>query len=217
MQAKRLTSRILRLLAAAWLAGAGAAFAQSAPPGPEAAGEDAVFLVANRGLRDMVYRRTVLIAVPLRDGAHVGVILNRPTDRPLITLFPEHEPSKQVVDPVHFGGPFARGALVALVKAESSPGAGAVPMLRNLYMAFGARTIDGIIEKSPNEARYYVGYVGWRPGELRAELERGLWTVTGVDREAVFRKGRDMEALWDDLTAQSQRLQALLAPEPALR
>ena len=79
-------------------------------------------------------------------GGHVGVILNRPTRRSLSSLFPEHEPSKKVMEPVRYGGPFSRGALVALVKSDSDPGAGSVALMKNLFMAFRANTIDRIIE-----------------------------------------------------------------------
>src|SRR5258706_9988034 len=139
--------------------------------------EDAMFLVAHPAFRDLDYRQTVLIAAPGPSGGHVGVILNRPTRRALSTLFPDHEPSKKVIDPVYYGGPFSRGALVALVRTDASPGGGSVAVMKNLYLAFRANTIDQIIESKPNEARYYVGYVGWRPGELKSEIERGPWSV----------------------------------------
>jgi putative transcriptional regulator len=168
--------------------------------------EEAVILVAHPSLLDVDYRQTVLIAAPAPNGGHVGVILNRPTRRPLATLFPEHEPSKKVLDPVYYGGPFSRGALVALVRSESTPGAGAVPMMKNLFMAFRARTIDHVIETTPNEARYYVGYVGWRPGELKNEIDRGLWSVLTPDLETVFRK--NTEGLWEELLQQARRIRA---------
>src|SRR3989441_12022692 len=87
--------------------------------------EDAILLVAHPAFRDLEYRQTVLIAAPAPNGGHVGVILNRPTRRSLGSLFPEHEPSKKVLDPVFYGGPFSRGALVAPVKAHHRPRAGA--------------------------------------------------------------------------------------------
>ena len=130
--------------------------------------EDAVILVAHPAFRDLEYRQTVLVAAPVPNGGHVGVILNRPTRRSLGSLFPEHEPSKKVVDPVYYGGPFSRGALVALVRTDTAPGAGSVMLMKNLYLAFRANTIDQVIEATPNEARYFVGYVGWRPGELKS-------------------------------------------------
>ncbi len=185
------------LLAAASLAAAGIALAQD---------DDAMLLVAHPAFSDADYRQTVLIAAPAPNGGHIGVILNRPTRRSLGSLFPEHEPSKKVAEPVFYGGPFSRGALVALVKTDSNPGAGSVPLMRNLYLSFRANTIDRVIESTPNDARYYVGYVGWRPGELRSEIDRGLWSVVSADVETVFRK--DTGGLWEELLQQSRRIRA---------
>jgi len=197
-----------RLLAAVLLLIPGFACAQAAQ-------EDAILLVAHPAFRDVEYRQTVLIAAPAPNGGHVGVILNRPTRRSLGSLFPEHEPSKKVVDPVYYGGPFSRGALVALVRAKENPGSGSVPLMNNLYMSFRANTIDHVIETTPNEARYFVGYVGWRPGELRSEIDRGLWSVLDADLDMVFRK--DTEGLWEELLQSTRRIRADADyPTPAL-
>ena len=186
------------LLALVLLAVAGGALSQSE--------DDAVLLVAHPAFRDMDYRQTVLIAAPVPSGGHVGVILNRPTRRSLGSLFPEHEPSKKVVEPVFYGGPFSRGALVALVKADHAPGSGSVLLMKNLYLAFRANTIDHVIETTPNEARYFVGYVGWRPGELRSEIDRGLWSVLDADVDTIFRK--DTEHLWEELLQSTRQIRA---------
>jgi len=173
---------------------------------PALAQEDAMILIAHPAFRDLEYRQTVLIAAPAPNGGHVGVILNRPTRRSLGSLFPEHEPSKKVVDPVYYGGPFSRGALVALVRADQSPGSGSVPLMKDLYLAFRANTIDHVIETTPNEARYFVGYVGWRPGELKSEIDRGLWSVVNADLDMVFRK--DTDGLWEELLQSTKRIRA---------
>ena len=175
----------------------GAAVPRSAP----AQDDEAVLLVAHPMFRDLDYRQSVLIAAPAPNGGHVGVIINRPTRRSLGSLFPEHEPSKKVIEPVFYGGPFSRSALVALVRSDSTPGAGSVPIMQHLYLAFRAKTIDRVIESTPNAARYYVGYVGWRPGELRDEIDRGLWAVLDADLDVVFRK--DTEGLWEELLAKA--------------
>jgi putative transcriptional regulator len=197
----RVLAGLLLLSAAAW------------PALAQVQEDAAVFLVAHPMFRDLDYRQTVLIAAPAPNGGHVGVILNRPTRRTLGSLFPEHEPSKKVVGPVYYGGPFSRGALVALVKTDATPGSGSVPIMKQLYMAFRANTIDHVIEATPNEARYYVGYVGWRPGELRREIDKGLWSVIDADVDVVFRK--DTEGLWEELLQQSRRIRAGLPPAQA--
>lgn len=195
---KTLLRRVFCWSSLALLCFSGALLAQS--------DEDALLLVANPAFRDLEYRQSVLIAAPAPNGGHVGVIINRPTRRSLGSLFPEHQPSKKVVDPVYYGGPFSRGALVALVKAEEAPGAGSVPLMKSLYFAFRANTIDHVIETIPNDARYFVGYVGWRPGELKGEIDRGVWSVLGADVDVVFRK--DTEGLWEELLQQTRRIRA---------
>ena len=177
-----------------------------APAQAQKGDDDAVLLVAHPAFRDADYRQTVLLAAPAPNGGHIGVILNRPTKRSLTSLFPEHEPSKQVKEPVYYGGPFSRSALVALVRRKDDPGEGTVYLMKNLYLAFRVTKIDEIIESTPNEARYYVGYVAWRPGELRSELDRGLWSVLSADIDTVFRK--DTEGLWEEMLTRTRRLRA---------
>lgn len=174
--------------------------------------DEAVILVAKPQFRDAEWRQTVLIATPAQNGGHLGVIINRPTTRSLASLFPEHEPSKKVVDPVYFGGPFSRRALFAVLKADSNPGGGAIMLMKNLYFAMNVQTVDKIIESTPNDARYFVGYVGWRPGELRQEIDRGLWFVMNPDSDLMFRK--DIDTLWEELVRQARQVTASLTPSP---
>ena len=83
-----------------------------------------------------------------------------------------------------------------------------------VYLAFRANTIDEVIENTPNEARYFVGYVGWRPGELRTEIDRGLWSVHNADVGTIFRK--DTEGLWEELLQSTRRIRAAVPRiEPA--
>lgn len=199
---------VLHLLAAAAALLAMPGWAQTA------AEESAVFLVAKPALRDADYRHTVLIVAPTESGGHLGVIFNRPTQRSLASLFPEHEPSKKVVDPVFFGGPFSRRALFAVLRTEQNPGGGAIPLMKNLYFAMNVATVDKIIETTPNDARYFVGYVGWRPGELRQEIDRGLWFVLDADRDTIFRK--DMDSLWEELVRQARQVTAQAPQSSAL-
>jgi putative transcriptional regulator len=194
--------RFVAAILLSFLACGGAAYAQDR----EITDDDAVFLVAHPAFRDAGYFHTVLIAAPIPRGGHVGVILNRPTNRTLFSLFPEHEPSKQVAEPVRYGGPFSPGALIAVVKAPASPGEGTLPLMKDLYIAFRAATIDKVIEQTPNDARYFVGYVGWRPGELKGEIDRGLWAVVHANRDTVFKQ--DTSELWEDMIAQTRRIRA---------
>jgi putative transcriptional regulator len=166
----------------------------------------AITLVATPRLIDPEYRATVLLAVPVENNRHVGVIVNKPTRNSLSSLFPEHAPSKLVRDPVYFGGPMLRQAVFAVVHIDHTPGPGSIQMMKELFLATQGAVVDHIIEDTPNEARYYVGYVAWRPGELRQEVDRGLWYVLDADPELAFRK--DPGGLWEELLRRARAVTA---------
>jgi len=152
-----------------------------------------LLLVASPALQG-AYSHTALIVFPLR-GQHAGFILNRSTDVKLGTVFPEHAPSAKVIEPIYFGGPEMMDSLFAMVR--KNPGAGAVQVQGDLFVTAEAETVDRIIEQMPNDARYFAGFVGWRPGELAAEIEQGYWYVQDLDAAQCFRK--DSGAMWEDL------------------
>ena len=162
-----------------------------------------VILVANPGFKDPLWRRTVLLAAPLSNGGHVGLILNRPTDLTLAQLFPEHELSQRVTDRVYVGGPFFSDVLVALVRSEAPPRSGTVPMARDLALVVDESAIDSTIERLGANARYFVGMVVWRPGELDREITSRLWSICRPTTETVFRA--DVRQLWKELSAATHR------------
>ena len=167
---------------------------------------DAFLLVATAALNNSSYRRTVILSVPIDGDRHFGIIVNRPSKRTLAELFPEHAPSKQVTEPVFFGGPMSQRAIFALVRRAETPGRGALRVMDGLFLAITANTVDSIIEQTPRQARFYVGDVIWRPGELKDELGDGYWHVMDADPDLLFRK--DTQALWDELSRLARALRA---------
>ena len=155
--------------------------------------ERPLILVAAPDLQGL-YSRTALLVVPVR-GEHVGFILNRATDLKLATLFPGHAPSSKVADPVYFGGPEMVEAIFAVVRRD--PGEPSLHLFGELFVTGNARAVDRIIEQTPNDARYFAGFVGWQPGELAKELAAGYWYAAEPDAALLFRK--DTGAMWDEL------------------
>jgi putative transcriptional regulator len=140
------------------------------------------------------YMQTAVLVVPMGD-KHVGFILNRATDATLAKAFPEHAPSAKVIDPIYFGGPEASEAIFALLRRD--PGGPSIRLFGDLFMTGNGKSIDRIIEQTPNEARYFAGFVGWMPEELAAEVEKGYWYIAEPDAALVFEK--HTETMWQDL------------------
>ena len=196
-------SRVLLLLAV--LAIAGTAPARAVEPADEP-----VILVAKPALRDRLYRATILIARPLRNGQHIGFIVNRPTPVKLGTLFPDHGPSQKVVEPIYLGGPVSIEVLFALVQRKDSPGRRAMQLTPDLFLVVDRDLVDHVIESEADHARFYAGVVLWAPGELDAEIERGFWYVDDADVSLVLRKSTD--GMWEELVKRlEQRSRGLRA------
>src|SRR5262245_2131061 len=180
-----------------------APMAWSSPARPADAADDSIILVAKRELQDRLYGSTIVLTRAIGSDRHVGFIINKPTQVNLGKLFPSHEPSKRVVDPVYPGGPVSPELLFALVQGRDSPGGRSIRILDDLYLAIDGDIVDRVIEKQPGHARFFAGMVLWRPGELAEELRRGLWYVTDAKAELVLRKSTD--GLWEELLGRSER------------
>jgi putative transcriptional regulator len=161
-----------------------------------------VILVAKREMQDKLYGASVLIVRPIGNDQHVGFIINRPTQMTLGQLFPSHEPSKKVVDPIYVGGPFNAEAIFALVQTPQSPGGHSVRLLPNLFAVFDGNLVDRIIESEPSRARFVAGLVAWKPGELRDELKRGAWHVLEPDAALALRK--KTTGMWEELVHRAE-------------
>jgi putative transcriptional regulator len=175
-----------------------------APLGARAAPETGapVMLVAQPELKSELFGSAILFVKPLADGGHIGFIINRPTNAKLGDLFPEDEPSKKVADPIYLGGPEGYNRVYALVDKRDSAGKDALQMMPGVFLVAEAKDIDKIIASDPEHARFFLGLVTWRPGELDDEIERGMWYVNEPDAKLVLEKKTD--GLWEELVRRSE-------------
>jgi putative transcriptional regulator len=51
----------------------------------------------------------------------------------------------------------------------------------------------------PRRALFCLGYAGWAPGQLDAELDRGSWGIAPADEKLVF--DEDPKVKWIEATA----------------
>jgi len=184
------------LLAGGLIAAAIAAAQPRDPP-------NGIFLVAKPGLLDPNFRQTVVLVTQAPDFSTVGVIINRPTRLDLKSLLPDEFPAGEYRDPVFFGGPVMRNALVAVFRSETAPAAPAFHVLKNLYLTMHPENLRMLLGSGAARFRLYAGFSGWAPRQLQSEFERDGWYVLPADADTVFRS--NMEGLWQQLVRRAER------------
>ena len=155
--------------------------------------ERPVLLVATPQVEGL-YSRTALLVVPVAD-KHVGFILNLATDVGLDAVVPGKPPAERASQRLYFGGPEAADSVFAVVARD--PGKPSVHLFADLFLTDSSKAISELMEQSSAEARFFAGFVDWKPGELAAEIDAGYWYVTEPDPALVFRK--DPGAIWEEL------------------
>ena len=171
-----------------------------------------MFLLATPGMADPNFAETVVLLIDCGPEGAFGLIVNKPTGASVGETFPETPELSGRTDPVHFGGPVARGRILALVAAGAD-----LPDSR--------RVIDGVrlcwsletLRRIPGhtQARLFAGHSGWGPGQLDHEIGRGDWSIIPADAATVF-DGSD--GLWLRLRRRTSAVtvQAPVAPRSAL-
>jgi putative transcriptional regulator len=166
-------------------------------------------LVASEKLGDPNFAESVVLIVHYdEDDGTVGVIINRRTEVPLSRIFPKAKHATQ--DPVYMGGPVAITAIQGLLRLPDKTDQ-ATHVMADIFVT-GAKDL---IEKSiasrldPSKFRVYLGYAGWAPGQLEAEIQLGAWSVVNPDPKIVF--DADPDSLWSRLIQESHMQTASLA------
>lgn len=142
------------------------------------------FLVASRSLRDPSFAETVVLLVDYDDNGALGVVVNRPTDIPLVTALPEVRELRRRKDTIYLGGPVARDRMVLLVRSDGMP-PDSIEVLEHVYATGSLSVLRRSLEKR-QALRAFAGYAGWGPGQLEAEVDRGDWLIGPADSKAIF-------------------------------
>ena len=156
------------------------------------------FLVASRRLNDPNFSETVVLLIEYGPDGAMGLVINRPSNVKLSTVFPDVKELKQRSDKVFVGGPVAINQMLMLIRSNQIPAA-ATPVIDNVYLSASWKLLEGFIKKESTEQQFrlYAGYAGWAPNQLDFERTRGDWYVLKADADSIF--SLEPKALWQDL------------------
>ncbi len=167
-------------------------------------------LVASRNLGDPHFARTVVLLVHYDENAVVGLILNRRTDVPLSKVL-DLKAARERSDPVYIGGPVEPSAALALFQSSTH-----IEKAQDIFGDVYLVSEKGLFEKTlsarpaPDTFHVYLGYAGWTPAQLRAEVQLGAWFVFPADPAAVFNS--DPGSLWSQMIQKTELQLAQMEP-----
>jgi putative transcriptional regulator len=129
-------------------------------------------LIASPRMDDPNFAQSVVLIVQHDEEGAFGLVLNRPSDTGVKTLWQQVGEGQCASEgQVHIGGPCG-GPLMALHTAEN---AGQRQVLPGLWFTSDADDLRWLVEHDPPRTRYFVGYAGWAPGQLETELQQSAW------------------------------------------
>lgn len=174
----------------------------------------------------------VLLAEPLLNSVHFGrsailliehnstegsfgVVINKPI-RSNISQLIEDFPYFDA--PVYIGGPVEEDRLFFLHVFGGIPDA--IKIMDGLYFGGDLEVIKSLIisgQANRSNLRFFLGYSGWEPGQLKKELKENAWAVADADAAQILTASP--KALWQRLSRQlggSYRYWNLFPKDPKL-
>jgi putative transcriptional regulator len=157
------------------------------------------FLIAMPGMRDETFARSVVYLCEHTERGALGLMINKPSDLSLESLFSKVELPLRREDllkaPVFHGGPVQteRGFVLheAVVspdaKADESVYASTMTIPGGLEMTTSKDVLEAISTGAgPRRVLVTLGYAAWGEGQLESELAENSWLHVGADQGVIF-------------------------------
>ncbi len=172
-------------------------------------------LIAEPLLSDTNFTRSVVLICEHSEEGSVGFVLNQATEIKLGKLI---EGMSMTGPSVHSGGPVQTDTLHLL---HRKPGLlGGRDIAPGIYWG---GSFDDLYELTQNhnytekDIRLFLGYSGWGPGQLEAEIKEGTWLIADATEDLIFDTQND--DLWKQaisLLGSNYRYLAHIPTDPQL-
>ncbi len=176
---------------------AGRARAQG--PAAPAASLSGQLLVALPSLSDPRFTRTVIYMVKHDAAGATGLIVNRPIgDVPIAVLLKQTGlPAGRATGSIklHVGGP-VEPTRISVLHSDDYKGPETTLLAGGIAVTSQPDILEAIAAgKGPRRAHFNVGFAGWGPGQLEAEIRDGYWVTVPSDSAILFDEA--YETKWD--------------------
>ena len=150
-------------------------------------------LVASTQLLDPNFARAVVLIVQHDENGAMGLVINRALSTTVAEAWTQVSsvpyPNE---DPLYQGGP-CEGPLFVL---HRDPARAQMEVLDGIYLSSDADSVRALVDDATDPMKFFVGYAGWSPTQLEAELTEGAWQVADIEPALVL---STPDSLWDAL------------------
>ena len=148
-------------------------------------------LIAMPGMGDPRFAHTVILVCASSEDRAMGLILNRPAPEiRFATLLEQLGIPRAVAGRdirVHFGGPVERGRGFVLHSGDYAGGQATLAVEGGFGMTATLDVLEALAQgQGPEVAILALGYAGWGPGQLEAEIARNDWLIADAAADLVF-------------------------------
>lgn len=181
------------------------------PPVSIKALKPGLLLIAEPLLHDTNFTRSVILLCEHSDEGSVGFVLNQTTELKLGNILTGMRPSGPVV---YKGGPVQPGTLHLIHRLPDVLGGG-MEITKGVYWGGSfdkLSDISGSDKYNEEDIRLFLGYSGWAPGQLEAEIKEGNWLIANANENLLFNTNH--EDIWKQAIALLGKKYAYLAHIP---
>jgi putative transcriptional regulator len=153
------------------------------------------FLIAMPGMVGDMFAGTVIYLCEHTEKGALGLVINKPIDITLKSLFEKVELPLERADlaeaPVFFGGPVQTERGFVLHEQSLSDGPGFTSSLKIRGGGLEMTTSKDVLEAlssgtGPTRVFVSLGYSGWAAGQLEDEMSRNSWINVDAQPEIIF-------------------------------
>lgn len=168
-------------------------------------------LISEPYLLDSYFKRSVVIIAENKPGGILGFILNKPTD---VKLNDAVEDFPYFNVPLYYGGPCETDTLfyIHTLGEKLNECKEIVP---GVYWGGKYNKLRHLIDTGqvkPDQIRFYAGYSGWDPKQLKHELKEKSWLLSQANKRFSFHE--NPKILWSDVLRSMGNEFAVLANFP---
>ena len=148
-------------------------------------------LIAMPDMGDPRFVYTVIFMCAYSDDGAMGLIVNKPTDDLRLENLLEQLSITKGEDardlPVHFGGPVEHGRGFVLHDHGYHSSISTLDVNKDFAMTATLDILEDLADgRGPARAIMALGYAGWGPGQLEAEIAQNAWLTCDADHDLVF-------------------------------